>query len=206
MPQPMPRPPDVGPFTRWVLENPWPAGVLLAALAGLIAWRAPAGAARRRHLLVAGALAIAGAAVLVAGRLVVTAGEHARALTRSLLDAVVAGDVAAASAHFAGDATLSFGTPDNPGLARAEIEARLKWIEGRYRVASNQITALAAYTESSDRATVHLACSTTTEEAFGPIPSQWVLEVRRQPDGSWRITRVTWISLAGQRVTPGTGR
>jgi hypothetical protein len=58
---------------------------------------------------------------------------------------------------------------------------------------------LRAYTETSGRATVHLACYTTLERGFGPAPTQWVLRVERQDDGTWKIA---WISFAGR--SPGS--
>ncbi len=201
----MPDPPNVGWLTRWVLENPWPLGVLLLAVGMVIAIRSAPN--RRPRLLLAAALAAAGAAIVAAGAVVVTAGEQAEAVTRDVIDAVVAGDAAGASSHIAGDATIAFGSITNPGHPRDRIDRLLDRVEGEDRIDSNRITMLDAYTESARRATVHLACVTTATAGgigLGNVPTQWVLEIERQPDGSWKITRVTCISLAGQRVPPTT--
>ena len=68
-----------------------------------------------------------------------------------------------------------------------------------------QVQMLRAYTESSDGAVVHLACRTTLERDFGPTPTSWVLRVERQDDGTWKITHVTWISLAGRSPASDIG-
>jgi ketosteroid isomerase-like protein len=200
----MPQPPPVGLFTRYVLENPYPLGLLMLALAVGFAWSALR-SQRPQGFRVAGVLAAIGAAVLVIGALVVTAGERARRVTLAVVDAAVAGDVARAGSYFADDARLSFGSPNNPSLPRRDIQSRLDQLDGKWRIRSNQITRLRAYTESSDRAVVHLACRTTLERDFGPMPTSWVLRVERQDDGTWKITHVTWISLAGRSPASDIG-
>ncbi|MHC4217899.1 MAG: hypothetical protein ACYSU7_05520 [Planctomycetota bacterium] len=199
----MPEPPRVGLLTRYLLENPYPLGLLLLALAAGFAWTALRSDNPQR-LRKAGIMGAIGAAIMVTGVLIVTAGERARQVTMAVVDAAVAGDVAGAAAHFADDARLSFGSPTNPSLPRADIENRINQLDGRYRIQSNQVSMLRAYTETSDRATVHLACYTTLERGFGPAPTQWVLSVERQDDGSWKIAHVTWISLAGR--APGSNQ
>jgi ketosteroid isomerase-like protein len=197
----MPEPPPVGLITRYVFENPYPAGLLLLALAAGFAWTALR-SERPERLRVAGALAAIGAAILLIGALVVTAGERARRVTLAVVDAAVAGDVVAAGSYFADDARLAFGSPTNPGVPRRDIQSRIDQLDGKYRIQSNQVTMLRAYTESSDRATVHLACRTTLERGFGPTPTSWVLVVQRQDDGTWKISHVTWVALAGR--SPGS--
>lgn len=200
----MPDPPHVGLVTRHVLENPYPLGLVLVALAAGFAWTAVRGE-RPRRLRPAGVLAALGAAALVTGAVVVTAGERATEVTRRLVEAAVAGDVKSAGALFADEAALAFGAPTNPARTRASIQDRVDNLDGKYRVAENRITKLRSYTESRRRATVHLACLTTLEGRFGPTPTQWVLRVECLDDGSWKITHVTWVSIAGQTPSSGMG-
>ena len=200
----MPQPPRVGLLTRYVLENPYPLGLLLVALAAGFAWTALR-SERPQRLRPAAILAGLGAAVLLTGALVVTAGERARRVTMAVVEAAVAADVSGAAALFAEDARLAFGSSTNPGLPRRDIEARIDQLDGKYRIQSNQVTMLRAYTETSDRATVHLACRTTLERGFGPAPTQWVLRVQRQDDGTWKIAHVTWISYAGRSPASDLG-
>lgn len=198
----MPDPPHVGLLTRYVLENPWPLGLgllLIAAVAGFTGLRE--GLAGRIRL--AGFVALAGAAVLAIGAAVTTSGEHARRITRELVDAAVQGDVAGAISLFAEQATYSVGSPRNPGLGRDFIERELSQLTGRYRIDSNTITMLRSYSESSNLAEVHLACWTSVG-GFTTTPSQWVLRIQRQPDDAWKIVRLTCISIGG-RTPPSPG-
>ncbi len=201
----MPEPPHVGLFTRYVLENPLPLGFVLLALAAGAAWTALR-SERRTRLRAAAVLGAAGAAVLLLGALVVTSGERGRRVTLALVDAAVAGDVGAASACFADDATLAFGRTTNPGFPRDEIEERLRGLAGDYAIRSNRVLTLRSCGETRRRAEVHLACATTLEAGFGPVRTQWVLTVERGAGGAWKITRVTWISIEGRAPSPDLGR
>ncbi len=197
----MPDPPHVGLLTRYVLENPWPLGLgllLIAIVAGFTGLRE--GLAGRIRL--AGLIALAGAAVLAIGAAVTTSGEHARRITRELVDAAVQGDVAGAISLFTEQATYSVGSPRNPGLGRDFIESELSRLNGRYRIDANTITMLRSYSESSNLAEVHLACWTTV--GGSTTPSQWVLRIQRQPDDAWKIVRLTCISI-GSRTPPSPG-
>ncbi|MCZ6543263.1 MAG: hypothetical protein O6768_06320, partial [Planctomycetota bacterium] len=147
----MPQPPHVGLITRYVLENPYPLALVLLALAGGLAWTAVR-SERRDRLRAGGALAILGVAVLLLGAVVVTSGEHARRITRALVEAAVAADVSAAMQLFADEATLSFGRATNPGHATDEIHWRLERLDDQWRIESNRITMLRSYSESSDAA------------------------------------------------------
>ncbi|MCZ6494503.1 MAG: hypothetical protein O6933_10545, partial [Planctomycetota bacterium] len=104
----MPQPPQVGLITRYMLENPYPLALVLLALACGLAWTAVRNE-RRDRLRAGGAMAILGVAVLLLGAVVVTSGEHARRITRALVEAAVAADVSDAMQLFADQATMSFG-------------------------------------------------------------------------------------------------
>ncbi len=200
----MPDPPPVGLFTRYVLENPYPAGLLMLALAVGLAWTALR-TDGRRNLAGAGVLAALGALVLLVGAVVVTPGEAARRVVLAVVKAAEAAEIAEASAHFSDEATLAFGSPNNPGYPREAIERNLDRLGDRYRITSNQITSLKAFSESPRQATVHLGLRTTLEVGFGPTPTWWVLRVEQEPDGTWRITRATWVSIAGSTPSPRVG-
>lgn len=203
----MPDPPPTSLLTRFVLENPYPLGVVLLCLAGGLIWRgASSGQRQERPLIGAVGLGLAGIAVLVLGRLTVTAGEQARAVTKALVEAATAGDLPAARAWVAPDARLTFGAATNPGYARAAIDRRLQRLEGRYLIADNDITMLKAYTTGPETALVHLACRTTLASGYGPSFTQWVLEVRRQPDGSFQVKHIRWVSFNGRSPVPDLGR
>ncbi len=182
-------------ITRYVLENPFPLGLLLLALGAALA-RTGLRTGRRPRLVTAAVAAAVGAAVLLAGTTIETAGEHARRVVLEAVDAAVAADVAGITALLADDAVLSLASPNNPGYPRDAIDRRLAGLAGKYRIGSNRITSLEAATVSRQRGEVNLACRTELELGFGPVPTSWVIQVDRRPDGSWKITRVTWLTLA----------
>ncbi len=188
-------------FTRYVLENPFPLGLLLLVLGAGLA-RSGLRTGRRPRLVAAAVAAAVAVAVVVAGTAFETAGEHARRVVLEAVDAAVQADVAGVTALLAADAVLSLASPNNPGYPRNAIERRLAGLAGRYRIASNRITSLDAATVSRQRGEVKLVCLTELELGFGPMPTSWVVEVDRQPDGSWKIARVTWLTLATR--TPPT--
>ena len=159
----------------------------------------------RKRLRIGAALAVAGGAVLLTGWLVVTSGERARQVVLDLVAAAQVGDVPAALALFAFDAGLSLGSPSNPAYASDAIRLRVEQLDNRYRIESNEITLLEAQTETWRRATVRLGCRTVPVRGFGPVPTQWEVRVERQDDGSWRITHLTWLSIAGRAPTPNLG-
>jgi hypothetical protein len=190
-----PDPPQAGLWTRYVLENPWPVSIVLLAAGLIAAWLGLRDGRRDRIQLAAAA---AGLAILIAsiGSLVTTSGEHGRHITRRLVEAVIAGDHPVALALFAPDASLAFGSMTNPGIGLEAIADRLERLARRHTIASNRITRLRGYPRSAGEAEVHLAC--WTDAGMGYTPSQWVVHVARQPDGSWRVRRITCLSINGQ--------
>jgi hypothetical protein len=189
----MPPPPQTSVFTRYVLENPWPGALLLLAAGAILAWMGfrDGLAVRIRAGAVLGGLALL---MLTLGRIVVTAGEHGREVTRAFVTAVLANDMLAIDSLLSPACTLAVGNPNNPGFDREYIMNRVGEVK-RYSVENNSITMLDGYTERADAATVHLGCSTTVQEFPYPTPSSWVLRIERQSDGQWRIIRISCISI-----------
>ena len=193
----MPDPPAASLLTRYLLENPYPLGGLLVAIGLVIAWLGLRDGRLDRVRLGLVPVAI-GALVIGAGVAVVTAGERARIVVRDLVEAVVTNDLVGAVNQFSGDATLHLGSTRNPGLDLDGIRDRLSAFAMRYAVEENRITRLRAYTRGRDGATVHLACRTDAGGPYGATPSQWVLDVRRQTDGTWKVRRMTLVTVAGR--------
>jgi hypothetical protein len=193
----MPEPPDTSVITRYLLENPWPATVVLGVAAVIVLWTGLRDGRRRRLAVGAGLVGLAGVVVGV-GLLVVTPGERGRAATRGLVAAVVARDVVGAMDLFAPEATFSVGSVNNERRGWDTILDNLDRLVEHYTIESNRISVLRGYGLSSTRAEVHLAC--VTDAGFGPTPSKWVLIVERQADGAWLITDLTCISI--NRRTP----
>ena len=190
----MPDPPDVGLFTRLVLENPYPIAVVAIAVgAGLLISGLREGLRNRQRIGILGiSVAIA---VLIIAWSVTTSGEHAKALTRSLVEATAQADALKVMSHFTSDATMSISSPTNPGYPIDFIEAQAIRLESKFSIESNRIGSLKGFTQSANSAIVHLSCSTTIAGGYAATPSRWVLRIERQDDNSWKIVHLTWVSL-----------
>jgi hypothetical protein len=193
----MPDPPDVNLFTRYVLENPYPLAsvIFIASLAA--AWIALRDG-RKPLLTAAGVGTLIAAAVLLTGILVITPAERGREVTLEMVERIVQGDINGGMALFTPNATFAVGSPQNPGMDIGFIRRQAEWLHGRYTIESNQISSLRSYTESSRRGVVHMTCRTDVG-GYGPTPTQWVLWIDEQPDGEWKISRLTMVSLYGRQ-------
>lgn len=193
----MPEPPASSLFTRYIFENPWPLGLLAIVIAAVLLWTGLREGLSKRVNVAIG-VGLVGLAIIIVGHLVVTAGEHAKEVTRQLVKAMVAGDRVGAVRLFGPDAVLSVGSPRNPGLDRDVIVNAIdRWVTN-YKVTSNTVTSLRGYSESSDMGEAHLACFTEVGQFPYPNPSQWVIRAQRQDNGDWKIVQLTCVSISGQ--------
>ncbi|MFO0875209.1 MAG: nuclear transport factor 2 family protein [Phycisphaerales bacterium] len=193
----MPPAPSHNALAHYVLENPWPGALLLAFVGALLTWRALTDG--RVRMLVAGSAVMVAALVLVlVAWLVTTAGERAATVVRELVRAAERQDVAAGMALMAPDATLSFERPENPGFGIEAIERGLESVATVHVIERNRVTRLRGYTVDGDTGIVQMACWTTTSASAGAVPSQWIMRVRRQADGSWKVARITCVSVSGR--------
>lgn len=202
----MPPTPSVSPLTRYLFENPWP-GIIIAGVLGALVL---VGAVRRgatRQVLIGLSLLAVGVAWYLVAALVVTSGEHAAEVTRRFVRHAEEGNASAAIQLLAPSATLALGSPSNPGLDASFFHARLRSLEDQYRIRTNYITELSAYTRTDDTGVVHLQCLTSFDTAVTlPTKSAWVVDVARQSDGSWKITRLTAVKINDQTPTLGSFR
>ncbi|MEY3026263.1 MAG: hypothetical protein RL136_182 [Planctomycetota bacterium] len=188
-------------MTPWLYENPIPLAVLLGAVAAFLVFRAVTGGGRRELLLAATAAGLSAGALLV-GRTVVTPGEHARATTERLVDAAVAAKVDDAYALFTPDAVLNYGRRESQGVSLTGIRRALESLATVNRIDSNRITRLDFQTLDASTGEAELLCSTGTVRSTMMVPTRWIVRVRRIGDaaagGSWRIDRITFVSLFGK--------
>jgi len=197
----MPDPPASNIFTQHVLENPWPLGLILLAAGGFLLWSGSRDGLLKR-MKVGGALGAVGAAILVIGNVVVTSGEHAKIVTRKLVNAATENDAAGALALFSPEAVFAFTSPKNPGFGFEFISTQLNRLGDRYSIDSNTITRLRGYSESSDVGVAHLACITHVQGI--PTASRWVVRVKEQPSGVWEIVHLTCVAI-NDRPPPTEG-
>lgn len=193
----MNEPPQESIFVRYLLENPWPVGVFLIALAVvlIVAWTNRGGG---KLLLASGAALILGLGVFLLANLVTTSGEHARVLVQKIVAHAVEGNADEIIAVLAPDATLHLQSLKNPGQSIEDLEESIRSLEKSNRITENSITKLRAWTTSSDSAIVFLGCRTSTNSTWVPVPSTWVMAVERSEHGEWRVKRIAFASLAGK--------
>ena len=193
----MPDPPSVSIIARYVFENPWPLAVVLLAIAAVLGWQGAREGLWKR-VQAAGLLVLIAAGVVASAALVTTAGEHGKRITTQFVEAAVANDLTGANRLLSIDATLHIGSPKNPGIDLAAIQTQLARL-GNYQIVSNRISGLRGFGLDGDHAQVHLACITDAGGIYsGNVPSQWVLHVRRESDGTWLIERITCVTIAGR--------
>lgn len=178
-----------------LLDNPWPVALALLALAGILGFTGLHRDNRRLARIAAVPAIIAG--LLIAGSMAVTTpAEHALQVVRTLVKAAEDADVEAARIQFADSAVMSLVSPDNPGEPIDVIRQRLELLRSRYRIASASLTRRDARSDSWQQATVHFSVVTDLESGYGyAIPTSWIARVERRPDGSWRISHLTWTRV-----------
>jgi hypothetical protein len=191
-------------MNEWLFENPWPLALLLGAFAVLALWRALTGGGRR-DWIAAGLAAMLSLLALLVGRTVVTPGEHARAIVEQFIDQAVALDLDGAFAHFAPDAVFNYGTREAPSEQVGALRSALETLKNRNRIESNRVTRISATTIDDRTGEVEFSCSTVVARADSAVPSRWIARVRRIGD-TWRIDRLTFVSLFAQPAVPRVWR
>ncbi|MFZ9879999.1 MAG: hypothetical protein ACO3QC_01170 [Phycisphaerales bacterium] len=198
-------------MNEWIFENPWPLALSLGAAAAVLGWlwisgAIPSSASRRRVSAAAvGLLGLAGAAI-AAGSLVITPGEHARAIAERLVGHAERAETDAAVALFTPKAVLNYGIREAPGSRIEDIRSALESLERVNAIESNPITRLRFRTLDATTGEVELSCSTVVARGFGgAVPTDWILRVR-DVDGRWLIDRITFENLFGRPPSPRVWR
>jgi len=192
----MPDPPEVNLFSRYVLENPAPLTIVLVFASLAAAWVALR-EGRRSPMIASGVGLLIAGVVFMLGTIIITPAERGRAVTEDMVERIVNGEINEAMTLFSPNATFAIGSPQNPGMDISYLRRQAERLHGRYAIQSNRITTLRGYTESPTQAIVHMTCRTEVGNR-GPTPTQWVVQIEEQPDGQWRISRLTMVSVYGR--------
>lgn len=191
-PPPLPRPPALA---HYLLENPYPAMVLLS-IAGVIAWRALSGAGRGRHAMIAAAACFLGAiAIFLAARSVETPREQLVRSTADLVASTARADVASMEPILAEQVSL-FRPGGGPGIDKQEILSRVRETIGRqYRIKEWAILETQAMTDSGVSGVTQVRLRVTLEAAGIPNISWWKLDWRKAADGRWQVLTIDPVSV-----------
>lgn len=195
--------PDSPLIVRLLAEHPWTLATPLLIAGALAAWF---GARNERWKVVlagVGALLVA-AAVLAGAALWQSPGEQAAEAVRRLVASAEEGDVEGVVAAFEGDASIHYGAKTAPGESMDDILRAAQSLRTRHRIESNAINELSFATVDDATAQVILRCSTTTAGTSGfALPTTWWMELRRQPDGRWLVSRIAFLRFGNQTANRG---
>ena len=184
-------------ITRYVLENPWPLMIILLLLAGGGIWFAIQ-RDDQKLLRIPVACLIGAVAVYLTATFVTTSGEKVAAATRQFVQHAEEGRSSDMISMLASNATLHVGRAGSSGQPLEDLERELQTLDGQHRITSNRITQLDTASQGRDTILVTLSCFTSTESSYGSVPSSWLLEWTRTPDGAWQIRRLTALRIAGR--------
>lgn len=193
----MNNPPEESLLGHYLLENPWPVGLLSVAVGGILAllWMRQGDG---RLAIAAGVALLVSAIVFLVEAVVVTPAEHGTILVRSIVRSAEEGDPEAIIRLLDGNASLHMGSLENSGRPLEDLEDSIRSLERSNRITDNWITNLRGTTLGSDRAIIHLGCLTTTERSYGSTPTTWIFDIRRTPEGDWLVRRIAFESLMGR--------
>lgn len=184
-------------MSHYLLENPWPIGIVSGSLALLLILSfLRTGEAR---VLIASVAAVAIAALVFGlDTLVTTPGEHGERVVSELVDSAEEGDVEGMLRHVAPTASLHLGSVTRPGRSFSALEDSFSTLSGRNRITENWVIRLAGESDGGDGARVFLSCRTSTDGSYGLVPTTWTFEVQPTEEGEWKITRIIFESLMGR--------
>ncbi len=180
---------------RFVFEHPWPVSIAILIVAVFLGWTALQEGFRGR-LIISLAMVVAAAAALAAGILVDTPREHARAVTRGFIAAVVRGDVDAAAALLSPHAVIIDDWEGIPANDKAAMVMRLRSLHRQYDLVAN--TTLRLEVAERDMDAVVEVSLLTRIGSIGSVPSRWRLTLAPEDDGQWRIRTLDAIMVAGR--------
>lgn len=184
---------------RWILEDAWAPGTVLALGAALAAFILLRRQEPARALLVSGILAAAAAAVLLAGWLVETGRETMIRETHDMVFAVAGADRARLTALLDPDAQL-VSSPAGEADGRDAIIAKVDgYAQVRGMVTEHAVLEVQASQDGPQTGRVQVLVRVWAGGV--PVFSWWRLDFRRSSDNLWTCRRIEelWDSSRGER-------
>jgi len=196
--------PPVPLLERWVLENPWPPVIGLAA-AGVVVFfilNARGGGGARQGALAAGALALVAALCVVTSFLVTTQREVLVQRTRELVAAAAQPDLRALAPMLAEDVGLRV-----LGRAYTEDKAGIvglvdRYIGSEYRVTRHSVPSVTAHTDDGGAGSAGAAGGRTLARVRVEVDgmtnrSWWRLTWRRSgvAAGEWTVVHIEGLQI-----------
>lgn len=182
-------------FERFVLENPWPAVMLLAMLGIALLAILNARARLKAGLMVGGALfALAGSCYL-ASVLVTTPREHMKRATRELVGAAARVNLGELDRLLSDELTVRVTRLSRSAGKRDTMEAVEAMLGNQYRVREHTILETQATLDGARLGRTQVRVRVTSD--YGPLPSWWRVDWELGSDGRWRARRIEALWIPG---------
>lgn len=181
--------PDPPMLSHFLLVNPWPLSLSLAAAAIVLAWIARQRGAGKLATA-ALVLILAALAVQVAATMVQTGREEVITETQSFLDTTAPLNVDAFAARL--DSRITVNVPSGPWLTGdAAIVARLRREAGKFVIQRQVILHIEAEMRGDNAA--RTLFDVRTETSAGSFPSRWMITWVRFTGDPWQILSIEWL-------------
>lgn len=193
---PTPTPLASGPlWSRFLLENPYPA-VILLLIGAFAAWRLLNNALKGREANIAAAACVALAlAIFALARFVQTDRERLRDLTRELVRSTATADVTSLEQLLSPQLSL-FRPGGGLSMGKEETLERVQNELGkRYRVREWAVLETQASTDSPTSGITQTRVRVTLEMSPFPTISWWKIDWRKDANGVWRADRIDPVSV-----------
>jgi hypothetical protein len=177
---------------RYLLETPWPAMGVLVVLGFVVAYVMWHRKPKVAMASVVGGVLLAGGVYLLAHS-VVTTREALQARTQTLINAILAGDEAAAEPLLRDDLTVTLlGSPTNLGKP-AVLEQIKGDVAGRYGATNSRIASVRAAMDGNTSARTQADIRVESRITSGTLPTVWMFHWQQSTiDGEqiWRVRQL----------------
>lgn len=195
---PLPSPPF---FERFVLENPWPA-VILLALVGIAALAIfNARAKLKSGLAVGGVLFALAGGCFLAGVLVTTPREKLKQATRELVGATARVDRVELDRLLSDDLSVRVTRLSRSSGKRETMDAVETLLGRQYRVKEHSILEMQATLDGPRLGRTQVCVRIGSD--YGLLPSWWRVDWELGSEGVWRARRIEALWIPG---VPNPGR
>lgn len=182
-------------FHRFVLENPWPAVLLLVLLGIAVLVVLNARAKLRTGLIAASVLfALAGGCYLTSA-LVTTHREQMKLATRELVGATARVDLVGLDRLLSDDLSVRVTRLSRSAGKRETIDAVESMLGRQYRVREHSILEIQATLDGPRLGRTQVRVRVASD--FGDLPSWWRVDWELGADGAWQARRIEALWIPG---------
>lgn len=194
-PPPLPSPPRLA---HWLLENPWPPAIGLAAFAVLAFFILNSRAQAKQGAVIALSLLAAAAACIAASFLVTTDRERLAAKTRELIAATATADLGTLGPMLASDVGLSVLERPAPQDKDGILGLVGRYMGNEVRIREHSTSELTAHVDRLGTGKTLVRVRVTADVAGmsgASNRSWWRITWRKTPDGQWQVLHIEGLQI-----------